>query len=332
MNPDRTTLCEMAGRLKRCLFNFHRFDDEDMEGAFWEQRQATPFTSAAGRRAFNALSVLYCAAVGVLDPFAAAVSLVLWIYCRVGQRTVGCFILSLIVSYLYLVYAFASRDMASFWRELSLLAALNVIVLGTRLSHEAIARTLFQHNAALEKLATQDELTAVYCRRHICELGRKEFNRSRRSGEPFGVMLIDVDHLKVINDRYGHAAGDKALVDLATAMHDSLRSEDHLGRYGGDEFLVVLPNTGPSGAEQTAGRLRCAIHSRPLIHRNVHVSLSVSIGLAILDRETESFHSLVDRADIALYDAKTHGRDQVRAWSDVSGRRSSVNDVSELTA
>ena len=316
----------------RRLFNSHWFEDVGRERATGGQRLLAPGASGNRENSFNVLSVLYCAALSLFAPFAATVSLILWLHCRVGQRTVSCVIMSLMVSYLYLIYAFVWRDLASAWLELSLLAALNGIALRSRLSHEALAGALSLRNAALEKLATIDELTAMYCRRHICELGRKEFSRSCRSGEPLGVLLLDVDQFKEINDGYGHAAGDKTLVDISAIMRNNLRSQDLLGRYGGDEFLVLLPNTGPSGAEMTADRLRRAICSHLVVHGSRRIALTISMGISIFDLQAEDFQNLVDRADVALYDAKSQGGNRFHFWSDLDDRRKTLNDVGEMNA
>ena len=240
--------------------------------------------------------------------------------------------MSLMVSYLYLIYAFVRRDPASAWLELSLLAALNGLALRSRLSHEALVGALSLHNAALQKLATIDELTEMYCRRHICELGRKEFSRTSRSGNPLGVMLLDIDHFKEINDRYGHAAGDRALVDISAIMRNNLRSQDLLGRYGGDEFLVLLPDTGTSGAVMMADRLRRAIRSHVIVLGSCKIGLTVSMGMSILESRAVDFQSLVHRADIALYDAKSRGGDQFRLWSDRESSRKTLNGEREINA
>ena len=291
----------------------------------------TRFVSRDWPRGFDVPFALYCVVLLTIAPFMAIVLLTLWFYSRAGQRTVGSVFLSLVVSYLYLVYAFANGTLASGLLALSLLAVLNVIALRTKLSHEDNVGVLVQRIAALEKLATHDELTAVYCRRHICELGRREFNRSRRSGRRFGAMLVGVDRLPEINDRYGYAVGDKALVTLAATMQACLRSQDLPGRYAGDEFLVLLPDTGPAGAISAADRLRRAIKFRPVIDGDVQMLLSVSIGIAGLDGQSGDLQCVVDRAEFALHDARTRGRDQVRSWPGLEGRRGPASKVHEMT-
>ncbi|MBI2994644.1 MAG: GGDEF domain-containing protein [Gammaproteobacteria bacterium] len=249
-------------------------------------------------------------------------SLILWLYCRTGQPTAGCAIPSLMVSYLYLIYAFARKNPATAWFELSLLAALNGFALRTRLSCDALAGALALRNATLEKLAAIDELTALYCRRQIFDLGHREFSRCSRGGEPLCVLLLDVDRFKDINDRLGHAGGDRTLQNLGEILRDSLRTQDLVGRYGADVFLALLPDTGLAGAELTADRLRRAINSRPIIHDSRKITLTVSMGIAVLDSQIEDFQGLVHRADVALYEAKRRGGDQFRSWFSLDDHRS----------
>lgn len=297
------------------------FNDAGKEEAFRAQFPAAANAGGCRWPGFGILYLLYCAVLGPFNPFAATVLLILWIYSRASEKFTNCLMPALILSYFYLVVAIGTGEFPSNLFDVSALAALNIIAIRTRRSHDLIARGLFLRNAALQRLATLDELTTVYNRRHICELGRREFDRSRRSGGPFCVMLIDVDHFKEINDRHGHAAGDEVLLALVVVSEGSLRSQDIIGRYGGDEFLVLLPDTLPSAAWRTADRLRRSIRSRHVPIGDRRVRLGVSIGIAALEHETEDFQSLISHADVALYNAKACGRDRVRLWPDLNAHQ-----------
>jgi diguanylate cyclase (GGDEF)-like protein len=169
-----------------------------------------------------------------------------------------------------------------------------------------------RHMAELEELASRDSLTGTANRRHFEHLAGLELDHARRMGRSFAVLALDIDHFKRINDTWGHAAGDEALKAFANACRLSLREYDILGRLGGEEFAVALPNTGPDGARVIAERLRAAVEElvvRPA--KGELFDLTVSIGVAQL-RETDlSVDTVLDRADQALYRAKHGGRNRV---------------------
>jgi diguanylate cyclase (GGDEF)-like protein len=167
--------------------------------------------------------------------------------------------------------------------------------------------------AELRWRSRHDGLTGVLNRRSAEEALLEQLQRSRRSGEPFVVMMLDLDHFKAINDRHGHAAGDLALRHAATQFGAALRKVDRLGRFGGEEFLVLLPGIGIDEAEAVAERLRLQIGATPLDHAGVPVPMSVSIGLAAWGGGAEDLSRLLVRADQALYRAKQRGRDRVES-------------------
>jgi diguanylate cyclase (GGDEF)-like protein len=135
--------------------------------------------------------------------------------------------------------------------------------------------------------------------------------RSRRSGEPFCVLMLDADHFKHINDRYGHAVGDLALKHLSKLLRAHMRDVDRLARFGGEEFLVLLPGLALADALPVAERLRELVASEPLPHADGVIRLSVSIGMAEWGGADEDASRLLVRADAALYEAKRRGRDRV---------------------
>ena len=167
----------------------------------------------------------------------------------------------------------------------------------------------------LRRDAETDELTRVANRRSFIAAVERESARSTRSHKPFTLMFIDLDHFKQINDRYGHAAGDKALHTLAGRILECLRSSDLLGRFGGDEFATLLPETGPDVALEVAERIRNVAQSSPIDYDGQIIHARISVGLATADPTSiADWNRVLVRADQALYEAKNRGRNCVAAW------------------
>jgi diguanylate cyclase (GGDEF)-like protein len=165
----------------------------------------------------------------------------------------------------------------------------------------------------LEHISRVDGLTGVLNRRALMESLSHEADRSRRYGFPLSMILCDIDRFKDINDTYGHDEGDRALLAVTRTLAATVRQSDLLGRYGGDEFMVILPATSLDGAEEFAERIRRAV-------RGIHfepgggspVPLTVSLGVsALATGKGEDVDNLVKRADMALYASKAEGRDSV---------------------
>ncbi len=165
----------------------------------------------------------------------------------------------------------------------------------------------------LENLATTDSLTRLYNRRYFMERAEAEFERSLRYKRELSVFLMDADHFKAINDGHGHETGDKALRLLGMACRQSLRHLDIVGRYGGEEFVVLLPETSAALAHEAAERLRRAVAELQVPSESGDVRMTVSIGVATADASTESVAALINAADRALYEAKRSGRNRVAA-------------------
>lgn len=165
----------------------------------------------------------------------------------------------------------------------------------------------------LARLALRDALTGLANRRHFEERLRQELRRFGRYGTPCSVALIDVDRFKVYNDALGHPAGDRILKELARVLVQSLRETDVVACYGGEEFAVILVETGPQEAWGVMERLRALVELHPFPREDVFpsVQLTVSIGVAGCGRERRSPRELVAAADRSLYAAKTAGRNQV---------------------
>lgn len=164
--------------------------------------------------------------------------------------------------------------------------------------------------------AETDELTGVANRRSFTAAIERESARSVRYGTVFSMLIIDIDHFKGINDHFGHSTGDSVLSTVTSRIASCLRSADLPCRYGGDEFVVLLPETGPESAIEVAERIRSAIASDPVEMESQNIPVSVSIGIATYDAaHTADWEDLLDEADHALYRAKAEGRNCVATAS-----------------
>jgi len=161
--------------------------------------------------------------------------------------------------------------------------------------------------------ATHDLLTSLWNRAVIVELLSRDVARSKREKSCTAVMLCDLDHFKAINDEHGHGAGDDTLREVSRRLRGSVRSYDMVGRYGGEEFLVVLNKCDPASAMALAESLRNAIATRPVMAAGKSITVTVSVGLALsTDYSSSDVGELINQADIALYAAKGAGRNCVR--------------------
>jgi diguanylate cyclase (GGDEF)-like protein/PAS domain S-box-containing protein len=173
-----------------------------------------------------------------------------------------------------------------------------------------------QLEAELFREASTDALTGLSNRRYFIAQAEQELRRSRRFARDLSVMMIDLDHFKPINDQYGHATGDIVLQGVVKAALESLRQSDMMGRLGGEEFAVILPETGLAAATEVASRLRAHIAERPMVTTGANVTraaipCTVSVGIAQLSPADTSIDDLLNRADQALYRAKEQGRNRV---------------------
>jgi two-component system cell cycle response regulator len=166
--------------------------------------------------------------------------------------------------------------------------------------------------ARVRNLSIRDSLTDLYNHRHVMELVSVEFSRVGRYQESFSLLMIDVDDFKKVNDEYGHPAGDAVLKELARIIKETVRGVDVVGRYGGEEFVAVLPHTLHDEAVETAERIRSRIHAHvfPAGDREVHVTVSVGVA-SYPSTNVDSPSTLIREADKALYSAKEAGRDRV---------------------
>lgn len=168
----------------------------------------------------------------------------------------------------------------------------------------------------LRKLATTDPLTGAYNRRCFLSLAEEEICRSRRHNRPLTVLMLDIDHFKAINDNYGHAGGDEALKRVVETIRTLLRVNDVLGRFGGEEFAVLMPETGIAGAMTLAERIRVAIAALKVTWEDKSFQFTVSIGAARY-KEGDGIDVSLNAADLALYRAKTTGRNRTISADDL---------------
>jgi two-component system, cell cycle response regulator len=173
----------------------------------------------------------------------------------------------------------------------------------------------------VQRLAMQDSLTNCFNRRHFFKLAEQEFQRAERYHHSLAVIMLDIDHFKKFNDIYGHPAGDKVLCDLVDTSRGSLRGIDIIGRYGGEEFVFLLPETHLQGALKTAGRLRQELMKIKVSDGEAGLSVTVSLGAAGYEpdsKEVATLDQLIRLADESLYDAKAAGRNCVRSRQKVT--------------
>ncbi len=168
----------------------------------------------------------------------------------------------------------------------------------------------------LEHETLTDPLTGVYNRRFMEQRLAEEISKARRDCFQLSILLFDLDHFKRVNDEYGHQAGDQVLTEISTAIKQQLRDSDLLSRYGGEEFLIIAPNTGPEAAALLAERLRAHIEASAFLQdheasNGQGLRITISIGLASFDDDNDSEASLIGTADRNLYQAKDQGRNRV---------------------
>ncbi len=182
---------------------------------------------------------------------------------------------------------------------------------GQRIVH--LQRQLIEAQDALREQATRDSLTRLWNRHAIWEILTRELARSQREGVPLGLVLGDLDHFKQVNDTFGHMAGDEVLREISIRLNTSIRSYDAAGRYGGEEFLIVLPGCDDESASQTADRIRATIGTEPiLLEEGGHsIKVTASFGATSLPKGTLATpENLIRIADTALYSAKEAGRNR----------------------
>lgn len=177
---------------------------------------------------------------------------------------------------------------------------------------------------ALEKQSYQarhDPLTGILNHREILNILEKEINRSERQGNSLAVIMGDLDYFKKVNDTYGHVAGDAVLVEVANRMRHNIRTYDSIGRYGGEEFLLVLPNCAAQEAMLIANRILDNISKEPVMFNSTPIPITISLGLAVKEvGEILATADLVQAADTALYQAKKNGRNRIEMADSIASK------------
>jgi diguanylate cyclase (GGDEF)-like protein len=172
-------------------------------------------------------------------------------------------------------------------------------------------KTVTAANRKLWKMATTDPLTRLFNRRHMTHLAKKELSRYERSGHPVSFIVLDIDHFKVINDQHGHDAGDYVLTEVARVIQERLRTQDLIARWGGEEFLAILPETTLKDALAGAERIREGLLAHEWrVPNGELITLTISAGVSEF-RPDDDFNSAINRADRALFSSKERGRNRV---------------------
>ncbi|WNL41415.1 GGDEF domain-containing protein [Halomonas sp. PAMB 3264] len=272
----------------------------------------------------------------------AAVVAVLGFYLFIPNRLTVVTLVSLYLTsgFLVALVAFTDANLVDVTRTAILLLTANVIGFSTLLRMESLQRVQFAllnnergRNQALneeiisrklleEQLRTsaeRDALTNLNNRGHFMKLAGKMLQRSQSGQAPFSLFMIDVDHFKRINDTCGHCHGDKVLAEIAEVCEESLRPTDVIGRFGGEEFIVALPNTNLDDAQKVAERLKREVSNLSLPDEMGTQSPSVTIGVAAANAEGENLDALIKQADQLLYIGKRAGRNQVVVGRDGDG-------------
>ena len=197
-----------------------------------------------------------------------------------------------------------------------------------RLKNLALRKEISDHRVAaaeMKVLATTDALTGLLNRRHLMTLGGYAFDFARREGQPLSVLMMDVDNFKQVNDLFGHLAGDRVLIEVSAAIQAGLRKDDLLGRFGGEEFVAVLPKAGISAVQKVAERVLRKVAQRVTRVRSQDIQITLSIGIAHAEPADECLETLLERADQALYAAKRAGKNRAMAtWEGNPSQKSSL--------
>jgi len=199
-------------------------------------------------------------------------------------------------------------------KELPVEVSLSSVNIDNKWIAIGIIRDISQRRALerkLRQMATHDTLTGLINRREIMQQLHHEILRFHRYHSPITLFFIDIDHFKSINDKYGHQIGDDTLVDCANKMHSLMRENDIVGRYGGEEFLVILPETPVGKAYELAERLRSNISHKSNVENKMVPYYTISIGIAELHDDKMSIDAFINLADMAMYKAKQSGRNRI---------------------
>jgi diguanylate cyclase (GGDEF)-like protein len=188
---------------------------------------------------------------------------------------------------------------------------------------ETLEAKVEERTLELKMLAITDPLTGVYNRGHFFALAKQILIEAKRMNFPLSVAIIDIDHFKNVNDRFGHMVGDYALKQATTTIQAQIRQMDVLGRYGGEEFVIALPAASPEEAVMIGQRIVTAVQELQMSHEGHVFGITISCGIASYNYENENLENILLRADKALYEAKQSGRNRVVAENDLTYKETS---------
>jgi diguanylate cyclase (GGDEF)-like protein len=176
-----------------------------------------------------------------------------------------------------------------------------------------IKRAILYQN--VQELATMDSLTGIFTRRYWFERCNEEMERSRKFNYELSFLMLDIDHFKDFNDKYGHLVGDVILMAVSNTIKENIRQIDLVGKYGGEEFCVILTETNAEGAQFVAERIRKAMEEKSVAAYDEDLKVTISIGVSAFPQDSSDLNTLVDKADQALYKAKESGRNRVCVYN-----------------
>src|SRR5690606_21633146 len=249
---------------------------------------------------FNLLPSVLLVTLTTVDKISAGVQ-------RLWVRSLPGMVGAMLVTGLFTGFAFQPET-----STMVLLASLPIIVIHTiavSLASYRLIRQVTRQNLMLDELRRTDTLTGLYGRGYWREQADLALDRHQPSGEPAGLVLLDLDHFKGINDGHGHGTGDEVLRGLAAAIRRNIRPDDFAGRLGGDEFAVLLPGVSAADAERTARRI-CEAVASMTVFEQPGLRPTISVGVAAADGH-DDLQGWLDAADAALYQSKREGRNQV---------------------
>jgi diguanylate cyclase (GGDEF)-like protein len=181
----------------------------------------------------------------------------------------------------------------------------------TTVSLAVMKQTVDEKTRVLEELSNTDPLTKVANRRALFERGNMELSRKHRSDNTLSLILLDCDYFKNVNDQYGHQVGDELLKHVCDVCSKEIRDVDFLGRYGGEEFVIILPDCDLAGGKEIAKRIQTSLAEQRLNIENIDLNVTLSIGISMLNDKHKNFEHLVNDADQAMYLAKKNGRNRI---------------------
>lgn len=190
----------------------------------------------------------------------------------------------------------------------------NHMVASLRKNREEISaahNSLLETNKKLHQISITDDLTGLYNRKHIIELLSQECVLAEQKNQPFSILMVDIDFFKKVNDTYGHQAGDAVLRQVSATLRSTVRKGDHIGRYGGEEFLIILPDRDIQSVSLTADRIRQRVEKELIPAGSTKISVTISIGVSRYPDDGENIEAITRVADNALYQAKSDGRNRV---------------------